>query len=418
MCLMAEPVHARTFSSSCDCFEVDGNAFGPADGTPDFVDEFTAGTLAPSWALLLGTAAEAGGALVARDPGAAIDLASTPFEISTVENAIHEIGNGEGSFTMSSSWLPPLPAIDTEFHMQLYSISPLIEAVGLTVTNLSAATASQQGNGSLVGYSVSQSLTHGFGASFSTIQSNAVPFAAAAVTGRIVIRMSLDDATDLVTTSFSLDGGVTFQTPFPPMHVFNGGVSDYDILLGAAALGSGTGPTSAQTLPLEQLIVKSGKTPQSRRITYKATSVPGHAVLLGNPVVAGATLHVTLDAQDQCFAMPGMGWSRDGSVYKYLDRKGVYGPVKVAWLRFVSSGAIQNKVVINGKHGPVDIVPPNPGNQGDANFAVAGSAYCTSTAGGTIRPNTTRTFKASKAPAPASCTVAACSPSGAFLDDE
>ena len=110
MCLMAEPVHARTFSSSCDRFEVDGNAFGPADGTPDFVDEFTAGTLAPSWALLLGTAAEAGGALVARDPGAAIDLASTPFEISTVENAIHEIGNGEGSFRAPSARTPRGPS--------------------------------------------------------------------------------------------------------------------------------------------------------------------------------------------------------------------------------------------------------------------------------------------------------------------
>ena len=69
MSLMAEPVRARTFSSSCDRFEVDGNAFGAADGTSDFVDEFTSATLAPNWALLLGTVVQTGGALVAKNPG-------------------------------------------------------------------------------------------------------------------------------------------------------------------------------------------------------------------------------------------------------------------------------------------------------------------------------------------------------------
>jgi hypothetical protein len=411
----ARPARAGAFSSSCDRFEIDGNAFGPADGTADFVDEFTSGTLAPNWALLLGTVVQTGGALVASNPGTAVQLGPVPFEISTAENAIHEIGDGEGDFTMTSSWLPPLPATDTEFHMQLYSISPIIEAVGLTVTNLSPSTASLQG--SPPGYAVNQSVTHGFGSGFSTLQSNSAPINPAAVTGRIVIRMSLDDTTNMVTTSFSLDGGATFQSPFPPMQIFNGGVTDYDILLGAAALGSSTGPTSTQTLPLDQLVVKSGSTQQSRRVTYKATFARGQGgLLLGNPVVAGAKFNLQVDAENQCFSMPAIGWIRDGRTYKYLDREGQHGPVKVAWLRQLSNGSIQNKVVVDGKRGPVDIVPPNPGIRGDANFNVGGSEYCASTAGGTIHPNTDRTFKATKAPAPASCYVPACSPSGAFLD--
>jgi hypothetical protein len=145
--------------------------------------------------------------------------------------------------------------------MQLYSISPVIEAVGLTVTNLSPSSAAQQG--SPVGYSVNQSLTHGFGAGFSTLQSNSASFDPAAVTGQIVLRMSLDDATDMVTTSFSLDGGATFQSPF---------------------------------------------------VTYKASFARGQGFLLGNPIIAGAKLHLTLDAETQCFAMPAIGWSRDGPV--------------------------------------------------------------------------------------------------------
>src|SRR5207245_7131615 len=128
---------------------------------------------------------------------------------------------------------------------------------------------------------------------------------------------------------------------------FNGGVTDYDILLGAAALGSNTGPTTTQMLPLDQLVVKTGKTPQSRRVTYKATFARGQGgQLSGNPVAAGAKLNLQVDAENQCFSMPAIGWTRDGRTYKYLDREGQHGPVKVAWLRQLSNGSIQNKVVI------------------------------------------------------------------------
>src|SRR4249919_320867 len=82
LCAPAPRAQTRAFSSSCDRFEIDGNAFGTADGTADFVDEFS-GTLAPNWAVLLGTAVETGGALVVRDPGVSVVLGAVPFEIST-----------------------------------------------------------------------------------------------------------------------------------------------------------------------------------------------------------------------------------------------------------------------------------------------------------------------------------------------
>ncbi len=55
------------------------------------------------------------------------------------------------------------------------------------------------------------------------------------ITGPIVLRMVFDDATDLLTCSFSLDGGLTFQTPFAPIQAFKL-VPDAEVLLGAAAL--------------------------------------------------------------------------------------------------------------------------------------------------------------------------------------
>src|SRR6185436_4136212 len=132
-------------------------------------------------------------------------------EISTIENEVHEIEDGEGDFTATSYWAPTLPSVDREFHLQLYSISPVIEAAGLSVNNLSPQVAAQQGVAP--GYSISQSLTQGLGPGFVTLQSNFVPIPPV-VTGQIVLRMALDDATNMLTCSFSLDGGTTFASPF------------------------------------------------------------------------------------------------------------------------------------------------------------------------------------------------------------
>jgi hypothetical protein len=418
--LVAPPVPAATFSSSCDRFEIDGNSFGPQDGTIDFTDDFTGASLGPNWSVLLGSAQEAGTDVTAHDPGVQVQLGPTTFEISTVENQVHEIDDGAGNFTMTSYWEPVLPALNDEFHMQLYTAGPIIEAVGLSVNNFSSTIATQQGNGALAGYSINQSLTHGVGSGFTTVQSNSIPIDPMVVAGRIVLRMAFDDTTNMMTCSFSLDGGTTFVSPFPAMHVFNMGVTDYDILLGAAALipNGAPPPPTAEKVPLRLLYVKNPSGPQSRHATYKV-SAPG-IPLLGDPTTAGATFKVKLDSVTQCFSMPAVGWSRFGRSWRYADSRGVYGPVKAAQWRQTGNGSFANKVIIVGKNGQVDVIPPNPGVQADTNFhVVAGNIdYCASTAGGTIRPNNAKNFKAKNVPAPAACYVNACSPSGAFLDAE
>src|SRR5262249_5842800 len=188
------------------------------------------------------------------------------------------------------------------------------------------------------------------------VQFNTTSITPSSVTGPIVLRMSLDDATNVITTSFSLDGGTTFQSPFPPMHAFNSGVTDYDILLGAAGLESGSVVTATQTFPLDVLVVKNGASPESRRVSYKATSPRGTGSLFGEPTVGGATFRLTVDAVTQCFTLPATFWTRNGPVFKYRDRSGAYGPVKVASFRQLSSGAFQNKIVIDGRRGAIDVV--------------------------------------------------------------
>src|SRR5262249_58462928 len=50
--------------------------------------------------------------------------------------------------------------------------------------------------------------------------------------GALVLRLAFDDAADELTCSFSLNGGASFHSPFPPLHAFQA-VPDAEVLLGA-----------------------------------------------------------------------------------------------------------------------------------------------------------------------------------------
>jgi hypothetical protein len=405
----------QTFSAAVDRFEADGNNFGSVGGALDFVDEFDNGTIAPDWAPLLGTAVEASGVVTLRDPGTPIPLPGFNSVVSNIENE-EGLANGAGDFTASAYWLPAVPATDTEFHFQTYAVQGLIEAAGLTFTNLSAAAAAAQ-PGSLAGPAVSQTLTY-IGSPSPPPASATVAVNPASITGRIVFRLAFDDATDMLTTAFSLDDGATFQSPFPPLHIFNG-VTETELLLGAgAALGTPPPPPPAiQLLSTQLFLVRNPATPDRRKIVYRVRQI-GPSVQ-GNPMVGGATLAMSLAAATQCFHLPASGWSPAGNVgFKYRDTTGAHGPVKVALIKRSGSAVFQVKAVILGRLGSIDIVPPGTGiPQGATNLRVGTTQYCGSTAGGTLRPNDAKTFKVQNAPPPASCAVAPCSPSGAFLDE-
>jgi hypothetical protein len=150
-CLSASPARAShsVFSASADRFEADGNAYGAADGVADFVDEFDDGTLAPDWAVLLGTAVESGGVMTLKNPGVDIALVfGVGLDISSAENEV-ELENGLGNFTITSTW-EGLPALNTGFHFQIYGVGSIYESAGLNVNNLDPT------NGSPAGYSIGQ----------------------------------------------------------------------------------------------------------------------------------------------------------------------------------------------------------------------------------------------------------------------
>jgi hypothetical protein len=271
-----------TFSSSVDRFEVDGNVFGPSDGVLDFVDEFDDGTLAPEWSVLLGSATEAGGVATMHSPGTDVNIGPVHVDTSNIEKE-DDVQDGAGNFTATSYWVPALPGTNQEFHMQLYGVGSVIESAGLQVTNMSPEVAAAKSPPGIAGYAIGQVLIH---IGPDTVQSSAVALDPADVTGAIVFRLSFDDATNALTASFSLDGGVTFQSPFPPMTIFQG-VSASEILLGAAtdiSLPPPVNPPCGSVAPTSNAVLRLKHSIMFRGILGAAAGVPPAF----NPAVDGA----------------------------------------------------------------------------------------------------------------------------------
>jgi hypothetical protein len=419
-CAVPAMAHHLTFSASADRFEIDGNAFGPADGVLDQVDEFDDGVLAPNWSVLLGTAIESGGVLTLRDPGVDISLVpGAPLDISNVENTT-DVSNGEGNFTATSYWTGPPVGTNTQIHFQLYGIGPVIEAAGLTFANLDA---NGGGGGLPVGYSVSQEVTF-LGSGGGVPQQDTVPINAADITGSIVLRMAFDDATDTMLCTFSLDGGATFQSPFPPLHVFQI-VPSAEILLGANGIDVGSPPPPPPPSTVTQrpaatklLVVKGGATPADRKVTEQMASANDPLTVVPG---LGGTLNLRVGDVTQCFHLPQNGWRFRSSLAAYADAQGVHGPVKTVKIHRSGTGTVLVKIGMSGKIGQIDIVPPNAPADADTNLRLNGVnaavEYCGSTVAGLVARNTAKQFRVKGAPPPADCPLAACSASGAFLED-
>jgi len=400
---------ASTFSASVDRVEIDGNVFGAKDGVPDFVDEFDNGTIAPGWHILVGSATEEDGVLRIHDPGFVVDFVpGLILQVSEVENDT-ECDNGAGDFTTEARWVSGLPALGQQIHYQLYSLGNGVESSGVNVTH----------SGPPTRYTVSQDVTFLLGA-VGTPQHDELDISPDDVTGPIVMRMAFDDASDTITASFSLDGGQTFQSPFPPMHVFQS-MSDGELMLGSSTAESipPPPPIAPQMVATKSLALKNSNPPAGRQLVYQIRDTA--AVIAGYPPASGAFLNITVGTDSQCFYMPPQGWSSMSSGFKYSDKAGLYGPIKQATVKRTSA-AFAAKIVALGKlGGGIALTPPISGTTPVFTQLVLGSdanaIYCGSSVGGVVKANTAKSFKVSNASAPLACYLGTCSPSGAFLED-
>jgi hypothetical protein len=234
------------FHYEVDRFEADGNHFGPSGGPLDFVDEFDGGGLSP-WNVLFGTAFESGGTLHLTNPGTHF-YNGFDLDLSNVYNGVF-VFNGMGSFTATSRWAPRPIAPNTVIHMTLFTFTGNLaypwEAFGIDLSNWNSQLAFEQHY---------QRFENGVP---QPVTGNSMPIDASDITGPIHFRVAVDDTTDQAVVSVSLDGGTTFQSPFPPLAVFQGTTTGMFILGADPAAGTeqpttttvSTSSTTSTTLP-------------------------------------------------------------------------------------------------------------------------------------------------------------------------
>ena len=116
-----------------------------------------------------------------------------------------------------------------------------------------------------------------------------------------------------------------------------------------------------------------------------ATAPVGTTALAGNPASSGADLRIVTQggtSADQTFRLPAAGWKALGLIGFRYSNAVPGGAVSSVLLKRNARGAVTLKLRVRGQAGPVEIVPPNPGDEATIVLAItAGDTYCASFGG-------------------------------------
>ena len=207
------------FSYEVARFELDGNSLGAPDGVPDFVDEFDDGEIAPNWYQAYGTASEHDGSLFLTSPGASYPtpLGDTTIVSIAAAQANSWVGDGAGSFSATAYWEPLLPPEGYHYHFSLFTFGGGSGGIYSEIFGVGFGGI----NGGLSFEQHRTEIDQGHGLYQNTML-DYLPIDATQISGRLGLRIHFDDATNEAWTSFSLDGGLTWQSPFPHGTVFVG----------------------------------------------------------------------------------------------------------------------------------------------------------------------------------------------------
>jgi acetyl esterase/lipase len=174
-----------------------------------------------------------------------------------------------------------------------------------------------------------------------------------------------------------------------------------------------------QTVRGAALVVKNPNTAARRKVIVKAREAASDDTLVGNPVTDGATVTIAVNGaapSEETYPLPAGTsatnlkpfWSGDAVTgFKYHDADGENGPVKSAVIA-LRKGVFRIKVVVDGKRGPVAVVPPNPGSDGCVLLTlVGGDSYSVQFASGRVKNKGAVLFKVAKPSGEGSCLPAA-----------
>jgi hypothetical protein len=155
------------------------------------------------------------------------------------------------------------------------------------------------------------------------------------------------------------------------------------------------------------LLVKNPSTPDKRKVVMKAMEPASGASIVGDPSVDGAALVIdaiggstnseTYDLPAGVSAATGKPfWQGDATKgFKYKDRAGENGPVKVAQIKKTGGGMFRVKAVISGKLGAVSLQPPDQGTRGCALLTIGGGgdSYSIRFADGDMKSDGAKQYK-------------------------
>ncbi len=135
---------------------------------------------------------------------------------------------GSGDFVAQSTWEPGVPQLNNYQYFAIGNGTSVAnqEAIAVGVWNLDAATALAF-EAPEPGFAANQTHAYIADGTFRTRETATVLLDPSAITRPLVLQIAYNDTTNVVTTSFSLDGGATFQSPFPlnSFPTYNSGVS-------------------------------------------------------------------------------------------------------------------------------------------------------------------------------------------------
>jgi hypothetical protein len=161
--------------------------------------------------------------------------------------------------------------------------------------------------------------------------------------------------------------------------------------LAFVVLTVGTGVAADRQILGRKLSIRDPGTESGRVVVVQGkTRNDSLFAIVGDPTTTGATLQIVANGgseSSQTFALYSDGWRATAVGYTYTDPHGAY-PVRKVMLGRSPGGTSFLKAVLKGNVGlPLDVIPPDPGDDGGAVLEMAvGDRYCVSfggAAGGT-----------------------------------
>jgi hypothetical protein len=131
-------------------------------------------------------------------------------------------------------------------------------------------------------------------------------------------------------------------------------------------------------------------------VSAKGQTLAGGFAIFVDPTVDGASLTVETNDGAQTLTLPAAGWRPIRNGFAYTDPDGAFGATKRLTVKTSSQGVLSLKASLSGAHGPLDVLPPNPGTEAAVGLAISSETYCIhfgGVAGGVISNDGNRKFR-------------------------